>query len=79
MKQQQSETEHLEAMLKDLEDIVKKMESQQLDLEKSLLLFEQGVGLVKRCRKVLMDAEQKVQLLSRVDDQNELVDFESEE
>jgi exodeoxyribonuclease VII small subunit len=79
MNRKQSETVHLETMLKDLENIVKNMESQQLDLEESLSLFEKGVGLIKHCRKVLIDAEQKVQLLSQVDHQDELVDFKPEE
>ena len=51
---------NLETSLDDLEKIVEKMESGQLSLEESLKLFEQGVGLISSCQKMLTDAKQKI-------------------
>ena len=56
-----------EKKLKSLEDIVEKMESGDLSLDKSLELFEQGVKLSKDCHGQLNEAEKKVQTLLGVD------------
>lgn len=56
-----------EQKLKRLEEIVKKMEAGELELEESLKLFEEGVGLTKECQKHLNEAEQKVKLLVGLD------------
>lgn len=56
-----------EKKLKRLEEIVQSMESQELDLEKSLAMFEEGVKLTKECQSHLNQAEQKVKLLMGVD------------
>ncbi|WHH59637.1 exodeoxyribonuclease VII small subunit [Petroclostridium sp. X23] len=52
-----------EKSLKQLEDIVRKLEEEELTLEQSMELFQQGVGLSKECSKMLDEAEQKVSLL----------------
>lgn len=53
-----------------LEKIVSRMERGEQSLEQSLEDFEQGVGLMKHCHKLLKDAEQKVDVL--VSENNEL-------
>ena len=52
-----------EQNLKMLEDIVLGLQKGDLPLDKSLELFEQGVGLVKECQNKLKKAERKVQVL----------------
>jgi exodeoxyribonuclease VII small subunit len=52
-----------ETALKELEEIVGKLESQELPLEDSLTLFEKGIKLSKTCAKQLSEAEKKVNLL----------------
>lgn len=52
-----------EHSLKELESLVKKMDSGELSLEESLQAFEQGIGLIRQCQTSLQTAEQKVQLL----------------
>ena len=54
-----------ETALAELEQIVKQLESGELSLEKSLQLFENGVGLSDNCRKQLETAETRVELLVR--------------
>jgi exodeoxyribonuclease VII small subunit len=52
-----------EASLEELEKVVKELESGDLPLERSLALFEKGVGLSEACRKQLLEAETRVEIL----------------
>ncbi len=52
-----------EASMKELEEIVTKLESGDVGLEESLKLFEKGIQLSKSCQKMLSDAEKKVSVL----------------
>lgn len=54
-----------ESGIEELESIVKQMESGDLPLEKALALFEKGTQLSERCRKQLLEAETRVELLSQ--------------
>ncbi|MEE9304836.1 MAG: exodeoxyribonuclease VII small subunit, partial [bacterium] len=58
-------TMKFEKALKRLEAIVDQLEDGQIDLEKSLQLFEEGIGLARLCAGKLQEAEQKIELLSR--------------
>ena len=49
-----------EESLKELEEIVKKLENGETTLEESMELFEKGVVLTKNCRKLLDEAQLKV-------------------
>ena len=49
-----------EELFQRLEEIVQEMESKDLQLEKSLTLFEEGVKLSEQLRGQLTGAEQKV-------------------
>ena len=52
-----------EASLKELEEIVARMERGDLPLEESLKLFERGVSLTRECRNSLETAELRVRNL----------------
>jgi exodeoxyribonuclease VII small subunit len=52
-----------ETAMKELEDIVARMERGELKLEESLHLFERGMALTEQCRKMLESAELKVKNL----------------
>ncbi len=52
-----------ETALKELEEIVAKLESPDLPLEESLALFQKGIKLSKVCAKQLSEAEKKVNVL----------------
>jgi exodeoxyribonuclease VII small subunit len=52
-----------ESSLRELEDIVSRLEQGELPLEQSLQLFERGVELTRLCRKSLDGAELKVRNL----------------
>ena len=59
-----------------LEEIVGKMETDELSLEESIKLFEEGMKLSKICQAALKEAEGKIQKLSKQGDS--LVDLEEE-
>lgn len=65
-----------EEKLERLKEIVELLESPEtLELDTSLSLFEEGVGLVRSCRKLLEDAEVRIQIISQ--DENSVNDGES--
>ncbi len=47
----------------ELEQIVKKMETENLSLEESIAAFEKGILLSKECQEKLSKAELKIQTL----------------
>ena len=57
-----------EEKLAQLTEIVDKLEAgNELPLEDSLKLFEEGVGLVSSCREMLENAEQRVENVLKTD------------
>ena len=52
-----------EKSIKELEEIVNKLENGDASLSESLELFEKGIKLAKECNKMLDDAEKKVSVL----------------
>ena len=57
---------NLEEALKRLAEIVKSLEQNDGALEQSLKLFEEGVILARACHGKLTEAEQRIEILSRV-------------
>jgi exodeoxyribonuclease VII small subunit len=56
-----------EEALKQLTELVGKLESGQLPLEESVAAFESGVQLSRRCEALLDHAEQRLQILNGQD------------
>ena len=54
-----------EGSLGELERVVKELEGGDLSLERSLELFEKGMGLSETCRRQLEEAETRVEILIR--------------
>ena len=57
------DTVNFESSIKKLEQIVDKLEDGDISLEDSVKSFEEGVGIVKECQKLLSAAELKVKKL----------------
>ncbi len=57
-------TTNFEKSLKELEQIVRELESGEVNLDQSLKKFEQGIELYKKCRVTLEAAENKIKILS---------------
>jgi exodeoxyribonuclease VII small subunit len=68
----------LAAQLARLEEIVRQLEDDEVDLDTSLALFEQGVACLREARARLADAQLKVQsVLADSDGSLRLTDFEA--
>ena len=61
----QEQAKTFEASLEALEKIVEELEQGDLPLEKSLELFEQGIGLSRQCQERLSQAERRIEVLLR--------------
>jgi exodeoxyribonuclease VII small subunit len=59
--------ESFETCLDQLDKTVKELEAGDLQLEKSLELFEKGMALSESCRKQLEEAETRIELLIKKD------------
>jgi exodeoxyribonuclease VII small subunit len=79
MAKKQQQPAPFEQSLKELENLVEKMEQGDLSLEESLQHFERGVQLTRACQQALKDAEQKVETLLKKNGQEEVVPFDSED
>ncbi len=54
-----------ESSLEQIETIIRRIEAGEIGLEESLTEYKRGAGLIDRCRKILTDAEQQVESLTR--------------
>ena len=69
-----------EKNFKKLEEIVEKLEDEEISIDQALSLYEEGIKLSKLCIKKLEDARQKVEILSKDTDGNfKLKDFKTGE
>ncbi len=72
MTQTQNKAANFEQVLGRLEEIVAQLErGEELDLEQSLALFQEGVGLVNQGSRKLNEVEQRVERLMRDIEQGE--------
>ncbi len=53
-----------EDALKELEDIVSKLEGGQVSLEQSISFYERGEKLKQRCESLLKDAEMRIEKIT---------------
>ena len=52
-----------EKAFKELETIVQRLEAEELPLDESLRLFEQGISLSRFCHQRLEEVEKKIELI----------------
>ncbi|UOD34605.1 exodeoxyribonuclease VII small subunit [Deferribacteraceae bacterium V6Fe1] len=66
-----------EVKLKRLEEIAEKLERQDIGIEESLSLFQEGMKLGKECKKILEEIELKVQkVVNEIDDEIQTEPFD---
>lgn len=58
--EQKKEERTLQDMLKSLDDSIKQLESEDISLEDSFLVYEQGMKLIKECNEKIDRVEKKV-------------------
>jgi exodeoxyribonuclease VII small subunit len=73
------ETPDFETAMRDLEELVERLEHGDLPLEESLAAFERGVMLTRVCQTALKDAEQKVEILLKKAGEPAVEDFMPDE
>ena len=69
-------TPDFEKTLAELEKLVANLEEGDLSLDESLSGFKRGIELTRQCQSVLDDAQQTVEELTKVDDQDTLKAFD---
>jgi exodeoxyribonuclease VII small subunit len=62
---------NFEQAIKTLTTIVDKIEQGEVPLQDSLDQYETGMILIKHCRTLLHDAEARIEVISKQDDQDE--------
>jgi exodeoxyribonuclease VII small subunit len=68
-----------EAAMRDLEEIVERLEHGDLPLEESLAAFERAVTLTRGCQTALKEAEQRVEILLKRAGGAQVDDFDPDE
>lgn len=76
MARTKAQAQGFEESLSSLEKIVAQLEAGDLPLERALEIFEEGVGLSRRCQSQLAEAERKVELLLREHGELKVVPFD---
>ena len=71
--------EKFEEALERLEDIVRKMEAGDMTLEESLKAFEEGIKLARLCSRRLDEAERRVEILLKQEEELVVRPFKVEE
>ena len=64
------EESNFEELMEKLEEITNKLEKEQLSLDESVKLFEEGINISKQCNSKLEGAEKRITIL--LNQENEL-------
>ncbi len=70
---------NFEDSIKKLESIANELETGNLNLDESVEKFEEGIKLSKECTKILENAEKRISILIKKDDEIVEEDFKIEE
>lgn len=73
------EESNFEELIEKLEDITNKLEKEQLSLDESVKLFEEGMKISKECNSKLEDAEKRITILINTNDEIKEENFIPEE
>ncbi len=69
---------NFEEAIKSLEQIANELEKGDLNLDESVVKFEEGMKLSKRCNDILESAEKRISILIKKDDEVTEEDFNVE-
>lgn len=62
-------TNTFEENMQQLENIVQELEKGELNLEDSIKKFEEGISISKKCNEILENAEKKITVLIKKEDE----------
>ena len=74
---QTGKPQDFETAIRELEELVERLETGDLPLEESLAAFERGVLLTRTCQTALKEAEQKVEILLKKAGEPTVANFDS--
>ena len=74
-----SKENNFETAIKELDAIVKALETGETSLDESMQMFEKGIELVRLCNQKLENAEQKIKILTEKNGQITPEDFKAEQ
>jgi len=66
----------LEALMKRIDEIAKRLGGEDISLEESLALYEEGVSLIRICNDKLQAAERKIKML-KISDGGEISEIDA--
>ena len=55
---------NLKEIFQDLDGILKQLESSDLDIDKMVKLYEEGMALTKICKSKIQEAEQRIKIIN---------------
>ena len=70
--------ESFENKMQELKKIVAELEKREINLDKSLKKFEEGMNISKECSKMLEDTEKKITILLQNNGEIKEEDFKTE-
>jgi exodeoxyribonuclease VII small subunit len=70
-----AQTLSFEDSIKRLEEIVKELENGDIEIEKALTLFEEGMRLAKLCAQKLAHVERKIEILKKGEKDEEVLEL----
>lgn len=73
------EENNFEELMEKLEEITNRLEKEQLSLDESVKLFEEGMQISKQCNLKLEDAEKRITILINQNDEIKEESFIPEE
>jgi exodeoxyribonuclease VII small subunit len=65
MPKEKKPAQSIETYLKQIEDVVDKLESGEIDLEEAIKNYEKGMDLIEKCRDILKQSKLKVEYLKK--------------
>ena len=63
---------NLKETFQELEEILHKLESSNIDIDEMVKLYEHGMKLTEECKNKIEDAEQKIKIINQ--DENESIE-----
>ena len=79
MAKNQEKNLNFEETIKNLEQIANELEKGDLDLEASVSKFEEGMELSKKCNELLENAEKRISILLKDEDEIKEENFTQED
>ena len=64
---------NLKKTFEQLDQILNRLETSDIDIDEMVKLYEQGMNLTKECKLKIEEAEQKIKIIDK--DNNEIQDF----